>query len=104
MGRCPLTPRSRVITLENPAADRTGAVRSPDARVCIYLAANIVGSFEALPPENPRSRVITLENPAADRTCAVRSLGAGVCIYLAANIIGSFGALPPDPPLKGYNP
>ena len=76
----PENPRSRAITLENPAADRTSAVRSPDARVCIYLAANIIGSFGALPPENPRSRVITLENPAADRAGAVRSLGDGVCI------------------------
>ena len=49
----PENPRSRVITLENPAADRTGAVRSLDARVCIYLAANMIGSFGALPPDPP---------------------------------------------------
>ena len=76
----PENPRSRVITLENPAADRAGAVRSLGDGVCIVIDRCFFASFWGFAPENPHSKVITLENPTADRASAVRSLGDGVCI------------------------
>ena len=78
----PENPRSRVITLENPAADRISAVRSSGDGVYIHLMVDeLVLHPGALPPENPRSKVITLENPAADRTRAVSSSDNGANIY-----------------------